>query len=54
MNEKKTLTMLFLETGELREFSGYWSWRETYKMIKNYEESGKWKIKNIEVELQDI
>lgn len=51
MNDKTTLTMLFLETGELREFSGYWSWKEIYEMIKSYEKSQKWKILKVEKEL---
>lgn len=50
MNEKSTLTMLQLETAELKEFSGYWSWKEIYEIIKKYEKSNKWKILKIEKE----
>lgn len=53
MNEKKILLLLHLETGELREFSGYWSWKEVYQQIKGFEKSGKWKIKSINVELNN-
>ena len=45
--------MLYLETGELREFSGYWSWKEIYSQIKNYEKSQKWKILKVEKELNE-
>lgn len=52
MNEKSTLTMLDLETGEIIDISGYFSWKEIYEMIKNYENLGKWKIIKIEKELK--
>lgn len=40
--------MLYLTTGEIKEFSGYWSWREIYSQVKAYEKSKKWKILKIE------
>lgn len=43
--------MLFIETGELKEFSGFWNWKEIYSQIKAYEKSGKWKIIKIEKEI---
>lgn len=48
MNEKSTITMLKLETGEIINFSGYWSWQEIYRIIRDYEKSGKWKIQKVE------
>lgn len=43
--------MLYLETGEVRMFSGYWNWKEIYLQIKSYEKSQKWKILKVEKEL---
>lgn len=43
--------MLQIETGELKEFSGYWDWKEIYLMIKKFEKSKKWKILKIEKNL---
>lgn len=43
--------MLYLETGELRKFSGYWTWKEIYQQIKSFEKSQRWKIQKIEKEL---
>lgn len=53
MNEKSTLTMLHLESGELKEFSGYWSWKEIYETIKKYEKSKKWKILKVEKQIEE-
>lgn len=54
MNEKVTMELISVETGEVREFTGYWDWKEIYLMVKNYEKSKKWKIKKIEKELQQL
>ena len=51
MNEKSTLTMLQLETGELKNFSGYWSWKEIYQMVKLYEKSKKCRVLKIEKQI---
>lgn len=45
--------MLQIEKDEMKEFSGYWSWKEIYQMIKKYEKSNKWKILKIEKEIQE-
>lgn len=54
MNEKCTLTMLYISTGELKEVTGYWSWKEIYSQIKYYEKSQKWKILKIEKDLNEL
>lgn len=43
--------MLHLETAELKEFSGYWNWKEIYEMIKKYEKTKKWKILKVEKQI---
>lgn len=47
MNDKCTLTMLHTQTGEIKEFTGYWSWKELYSLIKKYQKGGIWEILNI-------
>lgn len=39
--------MLHTETGEIKEFNGYWAWKEIYTMIRKYKKDGTWKILNI-------
>lgn len=47
MNDKCTLTMLHIETGEIKEFIGYWTLKELYNTIKAYQKNNMWKILNI-------
>lgn len=47
MNEKSTITMMDITSGELKEFTGYWSLKEIYQFVKNYEKSKNWKVKLI-------
>ena len=51
MNEKCTFTMLCTETGQIKEFTGYWSWKEIYSEIKKYEKKGIWKVIKIEKQI---
>ena len=46
--------MLYLTTGEIKEFSGYWSWKEIYSQVKSYEKSQRWKILKIEKDLKGL
>lgn len=48
MNEKTKITLLDSTTGELKTFIGYWSLKEVYQLVKNYEKSKNWKKKYIE------
>ena len=48
MNEKTKITLLDSTTGELKEFIGYWSLKEIYQLVKNYEKNKNWKTKYIE------
>lgn len=43
--------MLHLETAEIKEFSGYLSWKDIYIMIRKYEKSQKWKILKVEKQI---
>lgn len=52
MNEKSKITLLDLETGLIKEFTGYWSLKEIYQFCKNQEKSKKWKVKLIEFEIE--
>lgn len=51
MNDKCTLTMLDIETGQIKEFIGYWSWKEIYSEVKKYEKTEKWKVIKIEKQI---
>lgn len=53
MNEKTKITMLDTSTGELKEFIGYWSWKEIYQLAKNYEKTKNWKVKFIEIGIDE-
>lgn len=48
MNEKSRIVLLELETGLMKEFSGYWSLKEIYQFCRIQEKSKKWKVKIIE------
>ena len=48
MNEKSRITLLDTTTGEVKEFIGYWSLKEIYQFVKNYEKAKKWKVRFIE------
>ena len=46
--------MLYITTGEIKEFSGYWNWKEIYSQVKSYEKSQRWKILKIEKDLKGL
>lgn len=52
MNERTKITLLETTSGELKEFTGYWSLKEIYQLAKNYEKSQKWKVKYIEIGIE--
>ena len=43
--------MLNKETGQTKEFIGYWSWKEIYNEVKKYEKAQKWTVIKIEKEI---
>lgn len=53
MNEKTKITLLDTTTGEMKEFTGYWTWKEIYQLVKNYEKSKNWKVKYIEIGINE-
>ena len=53
MNDKTKITLLDTTSGELKTFIGYWSLKEVYQLIKNYEKSKNWKTKYIEFDINE-
>lgn len=53
MNEKSKIMLLDTTTGEMKEFTGYWSLKEMYQLIRYYEKSKKWKVKFIEIGIDE-
>lgn len=42
------ISIVFLETGEIKEFGGFYTLKEVYNLLKNYEKDKRFSVLSVE------